>query len=545
MVKLSFMQKLVFLLFTFIMNIAVYGQTVIKRPKLVVGIVVDQMSWDYLYRYYNRYDDNGGFKKLLNQGFSCENTLITYTPTVTACGHTGIYTGSVPAIHGIVGNDWWDKILGKNVYCTEDDSVATVGSNTTLGKMSPRNLFTTTICDELKMATNFKSKVVGIAIKDRGSILPAGHTADAAYWYDNKTGDWITSSYYMTELPKWVKDFNSQKMADKYYKEDWNTLYPIETYTQSTKDDMPYELKNYGSHFPYDLKRHVAKNYNIISATPFGNNLTFDMAKAALTAEQLGNDAVTDFLAISFSSPDYIGHAFGPNSIEAEDGFLRLDKSLGNFLNFLNEKVGEGQYLVFLSADHGAAHVPGFLKEHKVPTGNLNTSGMMSEMNKLLNEKFDYDELILHISNYQLYLNHKAINASKLKEKDIRKWIIEYLLKQPGISSAFDLDALYETTLNATIKDMIANGYNPARSGDIQLILKPHWIEGFEKGGTTHGVWNPYDAHIPLLWYGWNIKQGKSNRKMSMADIAPTIAALLHIQMPSGNVGQVIEEVVR
>jgi len=527
------------------MNIAVYGQTVIKRPKLVVGIVVDQMSWDYLYRYYNRYDDNGGFKKLLNQGFSCENTLITYTPTVTACGHTGIYTGSVPAIHGIVGNDWWDKILGKNVYCTEDDSVATVGSNTTLGKMSPRNLFTTTICDELKMATNFKSKVVGIAIKDRGSILPAGHTADAAYWYDNKTGDWITSSYYMTELPKWVKDFNSQKMADKYYKEDWNTLYPIETYTQSTKDDMPYELKNYGSHFPYDLKRHVAKNYNIISATPFGNNLTFDMAKAALTAEQLGNDAVTDFLAISFSSPDYIGHAFGPNSIEAEDGFLRLDKSLGNFLNFLNEKVGEGQYLVFLSADHGAAHVPGFLKEHKVPTGNLNTSGMMSEMNKLLNEKFDYDELILHISNYQLYLNHKAINASKLKEKDIRKWIIEYLLKQPGISSAFDLDALYETTLNATIKDMIANGYNPARSGDIQLILKPHWIEGFEKGGTTHGVWNPYDAHIPLLWYGWNIKQGKSNRKMSMADIAPTIAALLHIQMPSGNVGQVIEEVVR
>ena len=539
------MQKIIVLLAIFVLNSSVYCQSNLQRPKLVIGIVVDQMSWDYLYRYYDRYDANGGFKKLLNQGFSCENTLIPYTPTVTACGHTAIYTGSVPAIHGITGNAWYNNTLNKNIYCTEDDSAQTVGSATALGKMSPRNLLTTTICDELRMATNFRSKVIGVALKDRGSILPAGHSANAAYWYDNKTGDWITSSYYMKELPQWVKDVNAKKMVDKYYEAGWNTLYPVNTYLQSTEDEKNYENKTLGDHFPYDLKKHIGKNYSFISATPHGNSFTLEMAKAALMAEQLGKDAITDFLAVSLSSPDYIGHSFGPNSVEAEDGFLRLDKDLGDFLSFLNEKVGEGQYLVFLSADHGAAHVPGFLKEHNIPAGNFNMEALITKMNKQLSDKFNINDLITDISNYQLYLNHPAINSSKIKEKDIRKWIIDSLEKNPGVARAIELDALQQTTLNSTVKEMIANGYYPQRSGDIQLILEPHYIDGFETGGTTHGAWNPYDAHIPLLWYGWNIKHGKLNREIKMTDIAPTIAALLHIQMPSGNIGKVIEEIIK
>jgi len=539
------MQKIILLFATFVIQSFIYSQENLQRPKLVVGIVVDQMSWDYLYRYYDRYEANGGFKKLLNKGFSCENTLIPYTPTVTACGHAGIYTGSVPAIHGIAGNSWWDNTLNKNVYCTEDDTAQTVGSLTALGRMSPRNLLTTTICDELRMATNFRSKVIGIALKDRGSILPAGHSANAAYWYDNKTGDWITSSYYMKELPQWVKDINSKKLVDKYYEAGWNTLYPIDTYLQSTEDEKTYENKTFGDHFPYDLKKHVSKNYSFIAATPHGNTFTFEMAKAALLSEQLGKNTVTDFLAISLSSPDYIGHTFGTNAIETEDNYLRLDKDLGEFLNFLNEKVGEGQYLLFLSADHAAAHTPGFLKEHKIPAGNFNTEALIAKMNKQLNDKFNLNDLIIDISNYQLYLNHPAINSSKIKEKDIRKWIIDSLEKKPGIARAFELDALQQTTLNSKIKEMVANSYFPQRCGDIQLIFEPHWIDGFEAGGTTHGAWNPYDAHIPLLWYGWNIKQGKSNREVKMTDIAPTIAALLHIQMPSGTIGQVIEEVIK
>jgi predicted AlkP superfamily pyrophosphatase or phosphodiesterase len=542
------MQKPASLLIALFLFLAVTGQTSNQRPKVVVGIVVDHMRWDYLYRYYDRYADNGGFKRLLNKGFSCESTMIPYTPTVTASGHAGIYTGSVPAIHGIVGNSWWDSQLNNTVYCTQDDSAKTVGSTTTQGQMSPANMLTTSICDELRLATNFKSKVIGIALKDRGSILPAGHSANAAYWYDNKTGDWITSTYYMNELPQWVKDFNAKKLVDKYYEEGWSTLYPLNTYQQSSDDNKPYENKPFGAgtNFPYSLKKFVGTNSNsYISVTPHGNTFTFEMAKAALTAEQLGKDSVTDFLAISLSSPDYIGHSFGPNSVESEDDFLRLDKALGDFLNFLNSTVGEGQYLLFLSADHGGAHVPGFFKEHQLPAGTVDMEGLYTDLNKSLKEKFGVDELVVEISNYQVYLNHQLINTSKLNKNEILQWTIDYSSHYPGVERAFESAALASTTLNATIKEMIANGYYASRSGDIQLMFQPQWIEGFKAAGTTHGVWNPYDAHIPLLWYGWNIKPGKSYRQIYMTDIAPTIAAMLHIQMPSGNVGHVIEEITK
>src|SRR4051812_8710889 len=292
------MQRLLLFMFIIVVTFSAKAQTP-ARPKLVVGIVVDQMRWDFLYRYYSRYDEKGGFKRLLGHGFSCENTLIPYAPTVTACGHASIYTGSVPGINGITGNSWWDSQLNRSVYCTEDSSVKTVGSSTEAGMQSPKNLLTTTICDELRLATNFKSKVVGIALKDRGGILPAGHSANAAYWYDSKTGNWITSSYYMKELPEWVKSFNAQKLVDKYYREGWSTLYPVNSYIQSSPDEKSYENKPFGQDakgFPYDLSKFAGTNYGVLPATPFGNTLTAELAKAAVTNEQLGTDAVTDFL---------------------------------------------------------------------------------------------------------------------------------------------------------------------------------------------------------------------------------------------------------
>lgn len=523
------------------------SQQVLQRPKLVVGIVVDQMRWDYLYRYHDRYAENGGFKRLLS-GFSCENTMIPYMPALTACGHASIYTGSVPAINGITGNDWWEYSKNQGVYCTQDDSVKTVGSNTEAGKMSPRNMLVTTICDELRLATNFKSKVIGIALKDRGAILPAGHSANGAYWYDSKTGDWITSSYYMNDLPKWAKDFNGQKLVDKYYGQDWNTLYPLNTYTQSNADNKPYENKPFGaaaSGFPYSLKQFATKSYSAILVTPYGNSLTLEMAKAALSGEQLGADTASDFLAISLSTPDYIGHSFGPNSIEAEDDFLRLDKDLGDFLDFLDSKAGKGQYLVFLSADHGAAHAPGFLNEHHIPAGHFDNENVTAALNASLKSKFKKDNLAIGIFNYQVYLDRTLIKNEKMDINAIREWAIDFLSQQTGIDRAFATDAIEKTTLNSKIKSMAANGYNPSRSGDIQLLYKPQWLDDFANGGTTHGLWNPYDTHIPLLWYGWNIKPGQTNRTVYMTDIAPTIAALLHIQMPSGSVGNVIEELLR
>ena len=540
------MQKRIFFFLAFITPLFSTAQN-IQRPKLVVGIVVDQMRWDYLYRYYDRYAENGGFKRLLNQGFSCENTMIPYTPTVTACGHTGIYTGSVPAIHGITGNDWWDNKFNRNVYCTEDSSVQTVGSNSGLGKQSPRNLLTTTICDELRLATNFKSKVIGIALKDRGGILPAGHSANAAYWYDTKTGDWITSTYYMKELPAWVKTFNAEKLVDKYYKDGWNTLYPLNTYVQSTSDEKSYEVKAFGADqkgFPYNLSRLAGINYNPIIATPFGNTLTTEFAKSIIINEQLGADAVTDFLALSYSSPDYVGHSFGPNSVEVEDTYLRLDKELGDFLDFLDARTGK-DYIVFLSADHGVANVPEFLKEHNIPAGHFDLQLLYDNLNAGLKQKFRKDDIVATIQNLQVSLNMQMIQSSSLKLNDVKSWIMGYLSNQQGIARVIDMDNIATTAITATQKQMVINGYYPTRCGQIQIILQPQWLEDYAKGGTTHGVWNPYDAHIPLLWYGWGIKQGKTNREVHMTDIAPTIAALLHIQVPSGSIGKVIEEVFK
>jgi hypothetical protein len=431
------------------------------------------------------------------------------------------------------------------VYCVEDKTVNTVGSSTALGKMSPRNMLVTSICDELRLATNFRSKVVGVSLKDRGSILPAGHSANAAYWYDNSAGSWITSTYYMNELPKWVNDFNTQKLVDKYYQQGWNLLYPVNTYIQSTEDEKKYEAKPFGAKFPYDMKNFAGKDYGKIATTPMGNTLTAEFAKAAVTAEQLGADNITDFLAVSFSSPDYIGHTFGPNSVEAEDGFLRLDKELGSFLDFLDKKVGKNQYTVFLSADHGVAHTPEFSIENKLPGGRVFMAELTKQLNSKLNAKYKINNIIVSDDNYQLHLNHPSLDSAKIDEEEVIEWSVKTLSTEPVIARVFALEDLNEIPLNGTIRKMLNNGYYPRRNGEIQVILQPGYIDAYSSTGTTHGLWNPYDAHIPLLWYGWGIKQGKTNRETYMTDIAATIAAMLHIQMPSGSVGNVIQEVMK
>ena len=539
------MKKILFIAGLLCTTVLVFSQKV-ERPKLVVGIVVDQMRWDFLYRFYDRYAPTGGFKRLMNMGFNCNNTMIPYVPTYTACGHSCIYTGSLPAITGITGNEWYDNDKKNYVYCTADSSVNTVGSITTAGKMSPKNMLTTTICDELKLATNFRSKVIGIALKDRGGILAAGHSANATYWYDPKVGQWITSSYYMNELPAWVTSFNNQKLVDKYYMQGWKTLYPINSYIQSTADTNNYEVKSFGKGFPYDLSSLVGKNYNAIIATPYGNTLTSEFAKESIDKEKLGMDSIPDFLAISYSSTDYVGHSFGPNSIEIEDTYLRLDAELGSMLDYLDTKVGKNQYLVFLSADHGVAHVPAFMKDNKLPAGNLVVNTLVDSLNLRLKEKFGVENLIIDLINHQVVLNIPAITGnSRLVLNDIKHWVIQYLLKQEAVMDAFALDELQNTTLPAIQKEMIANGFYARRCGQIYVVFKPQWLEGFEKGGTTHGLWNPYDAHIPLLWYGWSVKPGTTYRDIYMTDIAATLAALLKIQMPNGSVGKVITELFR
>ena len=519
---------------------------IIDRPKIVVGIVIDQMRWDYLYRYYNRYS-TGGFKRLINKGFSFENTLLPYVPTYTAVGHTTIYTGGIPATHGMVGNNWFDKGSNKNVYCTDDSTVQGVGNNDVSGKMSPKNMWATTITDELRLSNNFESKVIGIALKDRGAILPAGHSANAAYWYDEKTGKWITSNYYMQQLPDWVNVFNTKDEPGNMMKKDWNTLYPINTYTQSTADNQDYELALSGLTspvFPHKLSTVGSVKYSTFKYTPYAATYTFNFAKAAIENEKLGSGKATDFLTVSISSTDYMGHSFGPNSIEAEDTYLRLDKDIADFLNYMDAKIGINNYLVFLSADHGAAHVPAFLKEHKIDAGVFSDLAINQQLNKIVEDSFGIKQTILSVQNYQVYIDVRSIKNNSKDISAVKNLIIQTLKNLPFITNVFETDKMNDITLAEPLKTMLINGYTPTRSGDIQFIVKPGYFDGGKKG-TTHGLWNPYDAHIPLLFYGWNIKPGKTNRETYMTDIAATLAAMLHIQMPSGSVGKVLGEVVK
>jgi predicted AlkP superfamily pyrophosphatase or phosphodiesterase len=518
------------------------GEQII-RPKLVVGIVVDQMRWDYLYRYYSKYSE-GGFKRLLKQGFSCENTYINYLPSFTAVGHTCIFTGSVPSITGITGNDWIDQLTGGHVYCTDDSTVQSVGVNFALdGKMSPRNLLVTTIADELRIATNYQSRVVGISLKDRAAILPAGHTANAAFWMDDSSGNFISSTYYMKSLPENVENFNKQRKIEQFTNSEWNTLYPISTYIESDSDNKSYEGKLTGENFPvfpHNLKSAYAKNHGSFRSTPFGNSLTLDFARTILDTYQLGQGTATDFLTINCASTDYVGHLFGPNSIEIEDTYLRLDLDLASFFSYLDQKIGKDQYIVFLTADHGAAQAVGYSQMNRIPADYFVNSNILTNLDQLIQQKLGYFRVIRSGSNYQINFDMEKINAYNADFEAIKKLVVDYLKKQPGVAYAVDIEKIQDAPIPEPIKTMIINGYNYKRSGQIQVVFQPGWLESYAKTGTTHGTWNPYDTHIPLVFMGWDIHSGASAARVNMTDIAPTLATLLHIQVPSGNIGMPI-----
>lgn len=521
--------------------------TTIARPKLVVGIVVDQMRYDYLYRYYDLYTE-GGFKRMMNEGFNCRNNHYSYALTVTAAGHSSIYTGSVPAINGIVGNEWFDATSGKSVYCTEDSTVATVGSNNaSVGKMSPKNLLVSTVTDQLRIATNFRNKTVGVAIKDRGSILPAGHTANASYWFDSKTGNWVTSTFYMNDLPQWAKDYNAKKMPSEYLKRGWQLLLPADKYVQSTADDVPWEGKLPGAAkpvFPYELAGLAGDAFGVVTNTPWGNTITKEMAIEAVKGENLGKGKDTDFLAISFSTPDKIGHSVGPNSVEQEDDYLRLDREFAELFTFLDGWVGKGEYTVFLTADHGVVDVPGFAAAHKLPSGLVNRGNLTKTVTKALEDNFGKGDFIRSSENNQLYLNRTVLKDKKITVAAVTEVIREAILPIPGIADVLNLTDMGKAPLNTYQLELYKNNVNAKRSGDIQIITQPGWFYG-SSTGTSHGTPYNYDTQVPFVIFGWGVKQGETLRRTSVSDIAPTLSSLLHILPPSGNIGAPVAEALK
>ncbi len=543
------MKKIIPVFFLSLFLISSFAQTskTVSKPKLVVGIVVDQMRYDYIYRFWDKFG-NDGFKKLVNEGFFCKNTNYNYVPTYTGPGHASIYTGTTPAVHGIIANDWYDKSSGKNMYCVQDDKVASVGTTAAEGKRSPVNLLTTTITDELRISSNMKSKVIGIALKDRSAILPAGHTANAAYWYDGSIGSFITSTYYMKELPLWVQEFNKKELAKKYLSEPWTTVLPLEQYTESLPDDNKYETIGKGEMkpvFPHNLPELMKLNggLNIIRATPFGNTLTKDFAIQTMKSENMGKSAATDFLTVSFSSPDYIGHAYGPNSVEQEDDYIRLDKELAELLKAIELQVGKGNALVFLTADHAAPEVPAYLTDLKIPSGYVKENKMVDSLKKYLTKTYG-DSLVLSFSNQQLFLDHKAIDSKKYILQQIQEDVALFLQRFPEVSEVLTATTLNNNQFTEGSRYLMQKGYNAKRSGDVLVNYLPAYID-YMPTGTTHGSPYSYDTHVPLLFYGWNIKQGNSTEQIYITDLAATLAMMLNIQFPNGCTGKPISFLVK
>lgn len=523
-----------------------------EKPKLVVGIVVDQMRQEYLYRFEKKFGP-GGFKRLMSGGFMLKNAHYNYVPTYTGPGHASVYTGTTPAIHGIIGNDWYDKVLRKDVNCVGDENQKPVGNDKGNGDVSPWRMLSTTITDELKLATQKSAKVIGLSLKDRGAVLPAGHMADGAYWFDGLSGNFISSTYYKPGLPLWLDNFNALKLADQYLNREWKTLLPIDQYTESGPDDSPYESrlnKATPPIFPYKLKEMRANypNFDLIATTGFGVHLLTDLAKAAIEGEELGKDDVTDFLAISYSSPDIIGHAMGPNSVELEDVYLRLDKNIEDLLSELDKKVGVGRYVVFLTADHAVSDVPQYLKDNKIPAGIFSMAFVEAGLTDFLKKYFPEKKVIERISNDQVFLNHEAF-AGDPKSSGIdllvaTELISKYLMNVDGVADVYTANALRSSDYGEkSLKGNAVRGYNHKRSGDIAFILEPNWLSWGGVVGTTHGSGYTYDTHVPILFYGWGIKKGSSSQYHAVTDIAPTLSALLRIKFPSGCTGQPIVEI--
>ena len=520
-----------------------------ENPRLIVGIVIEQMRSDYISRFWDKFGD-GGFKRLIQEGTYCRQASFNHFYMQTAPGYATIYTGSMPATHGIVSNEWYDRVSNKLMQSVTDETVKTVGGSFDAGRYSPRNMLGTTIGDEIKLANLRQSKVFGVSLDPVSAILPAGHMADGAFWYDDENGTFVTSSYYMRDLPNWLIDENKKKLSEVYLTETWNTSFPIQQYTKSLTDENPYESGISGRIvFPYvmsDLARgkSISERYRLLKQTPFGNSLTKDMAIALMVNENLGKDEFTDLLTVSFVATEYIGNAFGTLSVELEDAFLKLDKDLEHFLQFIDDFVGKQNTLIFVTSNHGAAQTPAYLAESKAPVGFFNYNSALSLLRSYLNALYGSGEWIKGYFGQQIYLNADFIENSKLKLNDIRNTVAEFMIQFSGVSHTITATALQNNQYTEGFRSNMQNNFFPRRSGDVFVNLYPGWVEKSERV-TTHNSAYPYDVQVPLIWFGWKVKRDIIVRPIDMTDIAPTISAMMNIMVPNASTGKIIEELVK
>lgn len=539
------MKNVTLVVFLFAYVFGIQAQTT-KAPKIVVGIVVDQMCYDYLYRFQHLYT-MGGFNRLMSKGTNCRNAQYNYVPTYTAPGHASIYTGTTPSNHGIVGNDWYNRDLKKTVTSVSDIRFSTVGSATG-GQAAPMNLLTYTITDQLKMASP-QSKVISISIKDRGAILPGGHLSDGTYWYDYTSGDFVTSTFYADALPSWVSRFNTKFDPPKDLRT-WRLLLPESTYLMA--DASPYEVVLTGKSsatFPYDFPAMIAAGATantLFTISPQANEILTDFAIQALENENLGQDQFTDFLCLSYSTPDIAGHAFGPFSRELEDMYARLDRELQRLFASLETRYGKDGFILFLTADHAVVPVPEMLVKMKLPGGYFFLNDRLQVLRDDFIMKYNADLLEYEI-NQNIYLNLEKIDSLKLDIDEVAAFAANELRKWPEIKTVLTLEQLRSGAAQTDYwGEILRNGYDESRSGEVIFLLQPGYLakdldEPIAHQGTSHGSAFNYDTHVPLLWYGKGIPQGLDlYEPIQITDISATLVHLLNLQRPGSMTGKPI-----
>jgi len=522
------------------------------KPRLVIGIVVEEMKYDQLEKFRDRLGENG-IKRLINEGTYFKNASYEYMLTQSAPGHATISTGAEPSFHGITSDDWYVPLKNELINCTKDLSVNSTGGSFESGLHSPVNLMVSTFSDELEMSSNKKAKVFGIGIRESSAIFSAGHAADAAYWFDNTTGTWMSSSYYIDTIPVWVNDFNAMKFSDTYLNSTWNLLRPEQDYADCLPDLNSFEAGfNNINYFPYDLKKMRSKSlfssendFSLLRETPYSNSLTTDFAIRLMQNEHLGKDDVTDYLSICYSSTDYIGHRFGPSSVEMGDAILRLDIDIKNLLAFLNDSIGKKNVLIYFTAAHGISEIPTVLEKNRIPSGYFKQNQALQLLRSYLNAVYGEGDWVKGYSERQVFLNRTLIEDARLSLDDVQKKVARFLVQFTGVEAAYPYSAFEANDFgNGNLKRII-NNFSPQRSGDVIVTLNPGWVEKEGDYVTNHNSPYEYDSHVPLIWYGWTVNRTTVTRRVNMTDIAATLSTLCKVPYPNACTGEPMFELFR
>lgn len=524
------------------------------EPKLVIGIVIEQFRYDYIDKYWDKLG-RGGLRKLINEGTFCKNASYDFFLTQSAPAHATLSTGTVPRHHGIVADNWYVPLREEIIYCTSDNTVNPVGGSFERGLHSPSSMLPSSFADELKLGTGGEAKVYGIGMKEHTAILSAGHSADAAYWYDDVSGSWMSSTHYIDSLPGWMNEFNGMRLPDTYLDGEWNTLHDINSYALCLPDSSEYEEGIEGqSVFPYDLKKlsttallgilNKKKDYSLLRKVPAADTYTSDLAIRLIEEEGLGEDEITDFLNITFSATDEIGHSFGPSSLEMADAILRLDAELEHFISYINDRIGKKNVLVYLTSAHGLAEIPAVLKEKKIPAGYFRHNQATALLRSYLNVIYGQGDWVKGYYEKQVYLNHTLIEDSGLDLAEIQMTAARFLTQFNGVSTAVAASVLANNEFTRGHFSRMRNSFDPVRSGDIIINLKPAWVEN-GKWITNHNSDYEYDSHVPLIWYGWKVNRSSITRKVKMNEVAVTLSALCKVPFPNACSGEPMTELFR